>query len=270
MLQEESGGYDIAAQIDGKFEPLAQDVPHDRLADYIGERAKDVPKGTTTKLLTRESGKNFMPEEGKISIEPWSEESDSYDPWEVADKAEKAFIAAGLRPMRDKDLGLVAFGKDGEPIGATYYKTTQEDASERGGPEGENVVVYEFDIGIDPKHQGGTVGYMLTKKSIDEARSQDADVMRNWVINPKMADMMESLFGFEHEKTPQTRDGYSTHMVKYLKGAPDTGRKDLPRFMPETSPNARQQRPNPRSAARLRMAARTQQERPERELATAR
>ena len=67
MLQEESGGYDIAAQINGKFEPLAQDVPHDRLADYIGERAKDVPKGTTTKLLTRESGKSFMPENNDTS-----------------------------------------------------------------------------------------------------------------------------------------------------------------------------------------------------------
>ena len=41
-------------------------------------------------------------------------------------------------------------------------------------------------------------------------------------------------------------------------------------YMPETSPNARQQRSNPRSAARLRIIARTQQERPERELAEAR
>jgi hypothetical protein len=51
---------------------------------------------------------------------------------------------------------------------------------------------------------------------------------------------------------------------------PIMGNKANYRFMPETSPNARQQRPNPRSAARLRMIARTQQERPERELATAR
>lgn len=42
------------------------------------------------------------------------------------------------------------------------------------------------------------------------------------------------------------------------------------RFMPDTAPEAPRQRPDPRSAARARMAARTQQERPERELATAR
>jgi hypothetical protein len=41
------------------------------------------------------------------------------------------------------------------------------------------------------------------------------------------------------------------------------------RFMPESSPQAPRQRPDPRSAARARIAARTQQERPERELATA-
>lgn len=174
---------------------------------------------------------NFMPEEGKYSVEHWSEDAEDYDPWEMADKAEKAFRNSGLRPMNNKDLGLIAFGKDGEPVGATFKRVFEEDASELGGPEGEDVRIYDFDIGIDPKEQGGSVGYMLTRKAIEDAKNEGADFMRNWVINPKMADMMENLFGFEHEGTPETREGYSTHMRLDLRNHKFD--KALPKFMPE-------------------------------------
>jgi GNAT superfamily N-acetyltransferase len=153
-------------------------------------------------------------QEGKVRIEHWSEDMD--DPWEVADKAESAFRASGLRPMNSKELGFVAFDEDDNPIGATYHQTRQQPAEDFGGPEDEFVTVFEFDVGVDPKHQGGVVGWMLCKAAIQSARYVDADLIRNWVINPKMADMLERLFGFEHEGTPQHGDGYSSHMVKWL------------------------------------------------------
>ena len=153
--------------------------------------------------------------EGKVRIEHWSEEMD--DPWEVADKAERAFRASGLRPMNSKELGYVAFDEHGNPIGATYHQVRQQPAEDFGGPEDDFVTVFEFDVGVDPKHQGGVVGWMLCKAAIQSANWDDADLIRNWVINPKMADMLERLFGFEHESEPQTREGYSSHMVKWLK-----------------------------------------------------
>lgn len=154
-------------------------------------------------------------QEGKVRIEHWNEDMD--DPWDVADKAEAAFRASGLRPMSNKELGHIAFDENDNPIGATYHTTRQQPAEDFGGPEDDFVTVFDFDVGVDPKHQGGVVGWMLCKAAIQTAGWEEADLIRNWVINEKMADMLERLFGFEHEGTPQHGEGYSTHMVKWLK-----------------------------------------------------
>ena len=153
--------------------------------------------------------------EAQVRIEAWHDEMD--DAWEIADKAEHAFRASGLRPSRYKELGLVAFDDNDEPIGAVYYSVRQQPAEDFGGPEDDFVTVYEFDVGVHPKHQGGVVGWMLCKEAIRCAGNYEADLIRNWVINPKMADMLEKLFGFEHESEPLTREGYSSHMVKWLR-----------------------------------------------------
>lgn len=197
----------------------------------------------------------FMPGEGKgrYKVESWNEDSEDYEPWEIADKAEKAFLSSGINIQRDKNLGLVAFGKDGDPVGATMYKIRQEPAEDilsRGygvrqdipehitGDKDAMVNVYDFDIGVKPEEQGGTIGYMLTKKAIQDARSQEADVMENTVINPKMADMLEKFFGFEYADEEEDRwhgdnkkPYFHTKMQLWL-GGEKRGRKDLPKFMP--------------------------------------
>jgi hypothetical protein len=161
--------------------------------------------------------------EAKVEIFYYDEESDDYDPWEIADKVEQVFKRAGIRTKRDKNISFFAMAGE-EVIGATYSTTREDDAELYGGPEGENVLIYEFDIAVDPAHQGGTTGYLLTKDCVEDATnlsnemSHVTTMMYNHVINPKMAQMLERLFGFQylHEDDPEKKDGYSSTMVKYL------------------------------------------------------
>jgi hypothetical protein len=170
--------------------------------------------------LIWESYEKTILTEAKTEIFYYDEESDDYDPWEIADKVEQVFKRAGIRPNRDKHISFFAMAGE-EVIGATYSSTRQDNAEEFGGPEGESVLVYEFDIAVDPAHQGGTTGYLLTKDCVDDASSMSHDmttIMYNRVINPKMAQMLERLFKFEylHEDDLEKKDGYSSIMVKYL------------------------------------------------------
>jgi hypothetical protein len=158
--------------------------------------------------------------EAKIEIMNYDEDSDDYDPWEIADKVEAVFKRANIRPNRDKNINFFAMVGE-EVIGATYSSTREDDAEEYGGPEGEKVLIYEFDIAVDPAHQGGTTGYLLTKACVDDASNMRDDMttmMYNHVINPKMAQMLERLFKFEYlsEGDSERGDGYSSTMVKYL------------------------------------------------------
>jgi len=161
--------------------------------------------------------------EAKIEIMYYDEDSDDYDPWEIADKVEAVFKRANIRPSRDKNISFFAMlGED--VIGATYSSTREDDAELYGGPEGEKVLIYEFDIAVDPAHQGGTTGYLLTKDCVDDATSLSNEMshittmMYNHVINPKMAQMLERLFKFEYlnEGDSERGDGYSSTMVKFL------------------------------------------------------
>ena len=171
--------------------------------------------------LIWESYEKVILSEAKIEVMHYDEDSDEYDPWEIADKVEAVFKRAGIRPSRDKDISFFAMVGE-EVIGATYSSTRTDNAENFGGPEGEQVMVYEFDIAVDPAHQGGTTGYLLTKDCVDDASSMSHDmttVMYNRVINPKMAQMLERLFKFEylHEDDPERKDGgYSSIMVKYM------------------------------------------------------
>jgi len=158
--------------------------------------------------------------EAKIEIIYWSEDIEDHDPWEIADKVEAVYKRAGIHPNRDKEITFVAMIGE-EVIGATYNSTREESAEEFGGPEDEQVLVYEFDIAVDPAHQGGTTGYLLTKACVDDASNMRNDmttIMYNRVINPKMAQMLERLFKFDylHEDDPERKEGYSSMMVKYL------------------------------------------------------
>jgi hypothetical protein len=170
--------------------------------------------------LIWESYEKTILTESKIEIMFYDENSDDYDPWEIADKVEQVFKRANIRPSRDKDISFFAMVGE-EVIGATYSSTRTDNAENFGGPEDEEVMVYEFDIAVDPNHQGGTTGYLLTKACVDDASSMSYDmntIMYNRVINPKMAQMLERLFKFDylHEDDPEREEGYSSTMVKHL------------------------------------------------------
>ena len=157
--------------------------------------------------------------EAKIQIKYYDDQDsgDDYDPWEIADKVEAIFKRANIRPSMDKKISFFAMVGE-EVIGATYSSTSMYNAEDFVGPEGEEVFVYEFDIAVDPNHQGGTVGYLLTKACVGDAISCEAKIMYNRVINPKMAQMLERLFKFDylHEDNPEKKNGYSSIMIKYL------------------------------------------------------
>jgi hypothetical protein len=167
--------------------------------------------------LIWENYQNIILENSKIDILYYSEDSDEYDPWVIADKVEMVFKKAGIRPSRDKDIRFFAMLND-EVIGATYNQESERNAEEFGGPD-EDILVYTFDIAVDPKHQGGTVGYLLTKACVDDAKSIDSDkktVMYNNVINVKMAQMLEKFFGFEFISEENPEGSYYATMIKYL------------------------------------------------------
>jgi len=171
--------------------------------------------------LIWESYEKSILSEAKIEIMYYNEDDDiDYDPWEIADKVQQVFKRTNIRPSRDKNISYFAMMGE-EVIGATYSSTRQADAEEFGGTEGEEVTVYEFDIAVDPAHQGATTGYLLTEACVEDAKSLSHEmttIMYNHVINPKMAQMLERLFKFDylHEDNPEKKDGYSSIMVKYL------------------------------------------------------
>ena len=167
-----------------------------------------------------ESYEKILLTEGKIEIIFFDEDSDDYDPWEISDKAEAMFKRAGLNLPRHKDLKFVAM--DGEEVvGATFNSLEEtKDSLDYGGSEDEPAWIYEFDIAVDPKHQGGTVGYLLTKECVNDAEANyDGDIpliMYNRVINPKMAQMLERLFGFEFMSEDRPDGGYIAQMTKFI------------------------------------------------------
>ena len=88
---------------------------------------------------------------------------------------------------------------EGEIVGATVFCTYERSSwsvVEKRFPPAE--LIYEFDLAVLPKFQGGTIGYLLAKQSIEEARSAGCAEVRNWVINPKASRLLE-FFGFKHE-----------------------------------------------------------------------
>jgi GNAT superfamily N-acetyltransferase len=95
---------------------------------------------------------------------------------------DQIFQAAGLRVMNDKQPGLGAF-RDGEMIGATVYNVVYadifDDPDEINGSQG---LAYDFDIAVLPQHQGGTVGFMLVKASIQEAYNNECSQINLMVI----------------------------------------------------------------------------------------
>ena len=79
-------------------------------------------------------------------------------------------------------------------------------------------MVYEFDIAIIPKYQGGTIGYLLMKKCIEEAEELNKGIdtiMVNHIINQQAAKMLKLFFNFKFFKT-KINPLYEVSMYKQL------------------------------------------------------
>lgn len=141
--------------------------------------------------------------------------------WEKAEAAEAIMKKVNVRPSRDKNLSLVAELND-EVIGAVYTSVSHNQDAEQynAGERGKQITVFSFDIGIDPKHQGGTVAYELVKTVLNDFQNQANEfgkdcIVYNYVINPVMARMLERFFGYEMT-TESEHEGYYANMIKFL------------------------------------------------------
>jgi len=137
----------------------------------------------------------------KYNVVWWDEDAEDYDPWVAADQADAVMKKTGIRPNRSKNLTFIALDEKDEVIGAAFTETTN---TEDYGFE------YSFDLAVLPEHRG-SVGMELIRACIDEAKSLPDNIIRLWVINPKLVRVLERKFDFEIEQ--QYSDG-SAHMVK--------------------------------------------------------
>lgn len=127
-------------------------------------------------------------------------------------EAEGLFNRTKIRYGRQKDISHVA-EEDGKIIGAVASGWSEED-------RGEPVMVFSFDLAVDPEFRRRGVGKKLIEDAIREYERGKTEyrvdfggrtMMRLWVINPHLIPYLESI-GFEIES--EYNDG-SAHLIKY-------------------------------------------------------
>jgi len=142
---------------------------------------------------------------------------DPEEEWEEAEQADAIAKMVKIRPDSTKNVTFVAVNDNDDVIGAAYTNVQADhDAS---SSNGEEILVYSFDVVVHPKWQGyEMVGMQLIKACEQERDSiqneRDAKVYtRLWVVNPRLAQILQNpRFGYELES--EHGDG-SAHLVKY-------------------------------------------------------
>lgn len=154
------------------------------------------------------------------SWETWGEEDDSLpDVSDVAQGAERAFQDSGISPKGEySHVALIG----NEVAGAI---SSNWDSQE--GPNGEEVMVYSFDVAVHPGFRSGRfTGIDLIKRAIEEYENEKnalggdyQTMMRLWVVNNRLAKFLEDRMDFEVESTYgdyESRDGDGgTFLVRY-------------------------------------------------------
>ena len=135
-------------------------------------------------------------------IEYWNEDAEDYDPWVAADQADEVMKKSGVRPDRNKELRFIALDENDDVVGAAFDSIVN---SEEYGLE------YSFDVAVNPEYRG-SIGIELIKSCLEEANQYEERVIKLWVVNPKLVNVLEKKFGFEIEM--KHGDG-SAHMIKY-------------------------------------------------------
>ena len=144
-----------------------------------------------------------------IQILPYNdEEYDGYDPWIVADQAEKIAKDSGIHIARNKDLSWFAMAED-NVVGAVWSAIYDDDD--------QDAMVYDFDMATHPGYRKELGIFLrLMDAALGDYRDLQADnprtYVRLWVVNPKLVGVLERRYGFDVES--QHGDG-SAHMTYY-------------------------------------------------------
>ena len=147
----------------------------------------------------------------EMKIYPYNEESyDSpleeagIDQYDAANSVEEAFRASEIRPDRDKQLTHVVT-INGKVVGGIYSKLEQDHSMER-----DDIWRYSFDVAIHPDYRAAEAKGLMDRtifKLIDtglaEWRAYKAEHGKVycwiWAVNPKIANILERVYGFERE-----------------------------------------------------------------------
>jgi len=133
---------------------------------------------------------------------------DPEEDWEAAEDVFQIAKKTGIRPNRNKDVRLVA--RVGDTVIGGAFTATYEDEY-----DGEFYQTLDFDVTVDPQWQGyQRVGLRLIESIIRFAEESDCQVVTAFVINSRLARILDSKFGFEG--LGQNWDGRSVVMTKYL------------------------------------------------------
>lgn len=142
-----------------------------------------------------------------IYYDPENFDDSDLDPYDVADKAELIAMNSGIRIMRNKELRFVALDNSySDSVVGGLWTEIYHDSDE-------NAEVYNFDVVVDKEFRGhDRIGLKLINAALDDYRSLDVDnkYIRVWVVNPKLARVLERKYGFKTEA--DHLDG-SVHMV---------------------------------------------------------
>lgn len=148
---------------------------------------------------------------GNYRVERFSEDADNYDPWQVADEAEKAATSSGIHISRMKELTFVALTSTDECVGGIWVSTYVDGEDD----DGEKIFVYDFDVAVHPKARG-FIGLKLIEAAIDDFKNggypYDKFYIKAWVINARLVRVLERKYGFEIQS--DYGDG-GAHMVYY-------------------------------------------------------
>ncbi len=134
-----------------------------------------------------------------LIIQPIDPEED----WELAARVEHISQRVQIRSSRNKDVRLVAMVGD-EVVGGVFDEMHEEPRAryldDESDESGETIRICSFDVVVAPEWQGyQSVGLELIKSAIEQAASNDAQLIDLYVVNRRLIPVLCDKFGFEGE-----------------------------------------------------------------------
>lgn len=136
---------------------------------------------------------------------------------DVQQESENVFQQSGIRLNRDKEITQIAEA-DGLVVGA--LATNWYETEEYGFP----VRVFDVDVAVRPDYRGPQlIGLNLIKRAIQQYEDEKyiweemglKTMMKSWVINPRLIDILERRYGFEIESEGGQGDKRWAYLIRY-------------------------------------------------------